>query len=96
MPHLIDLYNRHRAAGLQVVAITTEDAATAQAFAKQQGIPFPVLIDADGAVSSAYKVTSIPVTILLDKQGRAAGMAQGYSRQTFEQIAALTEQILEE
>lgn len=96
MPHLIELYNRHRAAGLQVVAITTENAATAQGFAKQQAIPFPILIDAEGAVSARYQVQSIPVTVLIDKQGRAAGLAQGYSASSFEQIAALTEQLLTE
>jgi cytochrome c biogenesis protein CcmG/thiol:disulfide interchange protein DsbE len=96
LPHLIDLYNKHRAAGLQVVAITTEDAAAARAFAKQQGVPFPILIDANGTVSKQYRVASIPVTVLLDKQGRAAGMAEGYSQQSFEEVASLAEQLLKE
>jgi peroxiredoxin len=96
LPHLIDLYKQQHAAGLRVVAITTEDAATAQRFAKQQGVPFPILIDADGAVSTRFQVESIPVTVLLDKQGRAAGLAQGYSQQSFDEIAALSEQLLAE
>ena len=96
MPHLIDLYSKHRAAGLQVVAITTEDAPTAQRFAKAKGIPFPILIDADSAISTRFQVASIPVTALLDKQGRVVGIAQGYSQTSFDELAALTEQVLTE
>jgi peroxiredoxin len=96
LPHLIDLYNKHRAAGLRVVAITTEDAAAAKRFAKAMGVPYPILIDADSAVSTRFQVGSIPVTVLLDKQGRVAGLAEGYSQTSFDEIAVLTEQVLKE
>jgi peroxiredoxin len=97
LPHLIALYKKHRSDGLQVVGITVEDAATVKRFAKQMDVPYPLLIDADNSVSQLYNVDSIPVTVALDKQGRAAGlMPAGYSEEQFAQIETLTGQLLKE
>jgi cytochrome c biogenesis protein CcmG/thiol:disulfide interchange protein DsbE len=97
LPHLIDLYQKHRAEGLQVVGISIEDAATVRRYAKEQQVPYPLLIDADQAVSQRFNVVNIPMTVVLDKQGRAAGMmAEGYSEELFDQMARLTEQLLKE
>jgi len=66
-------------------------------FAKEMGVPYPLLIDTDHTVSQQYNVDSIPVTVALDKQGRAAGMMPaGYSEEQFFQIEALTGQLLNE
>jgi peroxiredoxin len=96
LPHLIELYKQHQSEGLKVFAVTTEDSATAMHFAKEVSLPFPILIDSDGAVSLRFQATSIPVTAVLDKQGRAAGMAQGYSTELFDQIESLVGQVLKE
>jgi peroxiredoxin len=82
--------------GLQVVLIMTEPAAIAKQFAKQQDLPFPVLIDAHETVSRQFEVDSLPVTAVLDKQGRAAGIARGYSEGLFSQVETLTAQLLKE
>jgi len=66
-------------------------------FAKQMDVPYPLLIDTDNSASQLYNVNSIPVTVALDKQGRAAGlMPAGYSEEQFAQIEALTGQLLKE
>src|SRR5207253_2578241 len=85
LPHLIDLYQKHRSEGLQVVGISVEDAETVKRFAREEHVPYPLLIDADQAVSQRFHVESIPVTVVLDKQGRAAGMMpEGYSPELFD------------
>ncbi len=96
MPHLIDLYQKYHSAGLQMVYITNEDAATAERFAKAQSLPFPVLIDADQTAASQFQADSIPTTVVLDKQGRAAGAARGYSEDLFDQIETLSGQLVRE
>jgi peroxiredoxin len=96
LPHLIQLYKQHRGQGLQVVGITQEDADTARKFAKQQQIPYPILTDKDASVFQQFQAESIPHTVLLDKHGRAAGMASGYSTERFAEIELLTEQLLKE
>lgn len=96
LPELVALYQKHRAEGLHVAMITTEDAAIARRFAKEQSLPFPVLIDADGAVSVQFQASSIPTTVALDRQGRAAAMSQGYSPDLFHQIETVTAQLVKE
>ena len=96
MPHLIDLYQKYHGAGLQVVYVTNEDAATAQRFAKAQKLPFPILIDADQSAASQFQADSIPTTVVLDKQGRAAGEFRGYSEDLFDQITTLSAQLVRE
>jgi peroxiredoxin len=96
LPHLIDLYKKYHAAGLQIAYISTEDKETVLPFAKQQSLPFPVLVDGDGAVSQKFGAQSIPTTIVLDKQGRGAGASQGYSEDQLDQIDKLIGQLLKE
>src|SRR5207253_5297936 len=86
LPHLIDLYKKYHAAGLQIAYITNEDKETALHFAKEQSLPFPVLVDADSAVGHQFGADSIPTTLVLDKKGRAAGASQGYSEEQLDQI----------
>lgn len=96
MPHLIELYQKYHGAGLQVVYVTNEDAETAQRFAKEQKLPFPILIDAEQVAASEFQADSIPTTVVLDKQGRAAGVSQGYSEGLFDQIEKLSAQLVRE
>jgi len=96
LPHLVDLYRKYHAAGLQVVSITNEDAATARQFAKEQAIPFPILIDADAAVATRFGADALPTTVVLDKHGRAADASQGYSEDRFDQTVTLVEKLLKE
>jgi peroxiredoxin len=96
LPHLIDLYQKYHRAGLQVAYITSEDPETARRYAKQMEIPFPVLIDADQVAANEFQADSIPTTVVLDKQGRAAGSSQGYSPDTFDQIETLAAKLVRE
>jgi peroxiredoxin len=96
LPHLIDLYKKYHAAGLQIAYITNEDTETALRFAKEQSLPFPILVDADSTVSHQFGADSIPTTVVLDKKGRAAGASQGYSEEQMDQIDQLTGQLLKE
>ncbi len=46
-----------------------EPAAKVQAFLNQQGYTMPVLLDAGGNVAQTYRVTAIPTTVVVDKDG---------------------------
>lgn len=96
LPHLIDIYQKYHASGLQIAYITTEDAGTARQFAKAHSLPFPVLIDADGQVSSQFQVDGLPAAVLLDKQGRAAGALYGWSPDRFDDLGKLAGQVVKE
>ncbi len=48
-----------------------------QAFTKTIGVSFATLLDTDGAVSARYRVRGLPVTFLLDREGRILWKAIG-------------------
>jgi peroxiredoxin len=96
LPHIIDMYQKYHAAGLQVAYITDEDAESARQFAKANSLPFPVLIDTDHRVASQFQVDSLPVSVLLDKQGRAAGALYGWSPDHIDDLGTLAGQVVKE
>ncbi len=62
---------RARAAGLAVLGINLgEKKDRVAAYVRKQGIAFPVLLDARGKVASAYGVLSLPITLIIDRDGR--------------------------
>ena len=48
---------------------TGESTAVAKRAAAEMGIKWPVLMDADGAIQAQYKVSGIPLVVILDKEG---------------------------
>ena len=45
---------------------------------KDGNLPFPVLVDKDGAVSSLYNIKAVPTFFVLDKKGRIVLRYEGY------------------
>jgi peroxiredoxin len=79
MPHLGRLYEKYRAAGFVLLAVNIdEDARQAVNTAARWGLKFPVLLDADKAVSRLYDLGSMPATVLIDRDGRVRYLNRGY------------------
>ena len=94
MPHLNRLYDKYRSAGFQLFGVNIdEDPAKAQALATKLGLQFPVLFDADKRVSKLYDLTTMPSTVLVDRDGRVRhvhrGYRDGYENTYEQQIRAL-------
>ena len=72
---LRDAYPALQKSGTQVVAVSTDDAPTVAAFARELKLPFPVVSDANRQIALAYGVvqnaTEAPsrVSVLVDKNG---------------------------
>ena len=79
MPALERLYQRLRPDGLTVVAISTDalEAARIEAFARKLNVTFPILRDADQAVSKTYGARDLPSTFLLNPKGEVIAAAKG-------------------
>lgn len=74
-PYLEALRARHEAAGFSVLAIdiTREDAGARRALAELK-VAFPSLTGEENvveAVKAAYRVSSVPTSVLVDREGRA-------------------------
>jgi peroxiredoxin len=79
MPHLARLYEKYRPSGFTVLAVNIdEDPHKAASLAKQLGMRFPVLLDADKKVSRLYDLSTMPSTILIDRDGRVRYVHRGY------------------
>jgi peroxiredoxin len=79
MPHLNRLYEKYRASGFVLLGVNVDDdAANAVALARKLGIAFPVLLDTDKGVSKLYDLSTMPSTVLIDRDGTVRYVHRGY------------------
>ena len=79
MPHLERLYDKYRASGFQLLGINIdEDPRQAAALATKLGLRFPVLLDTEKKVSKLYDLSTMPSTVLIDRDGRVRYIHRGY------------------
>jgi peroxiredoxin len=64
--------------GVKVLGIAVNDAPSdSRAFARQVGVTFPLAVDRDASLAAKYGVTGLPVTVLVDAQGRVVSTTRG-------------------
>jgi peroxiredoxin len=79
MPQLNRLYDKYRAAGFTLYGVNIDDDAnTVAEMANRLGLRFPVLLDADKRVSRLYDLSTMPSTVLIDRDGRVRYVHLGY------------------
>jgi peroxiredoxin len=94
MPLLDELYNRYQRVGFNLLGVNIDDdSGRAMQMAEELGIDFPVLFDARKEVSRLYDVEAMPVTVLVDREGRVRyvhhGYKPGYEEMYLDQIRSL-------
>ena len=86
MPELNKLYAKYRTAGFVIFGVNVdEDPRQAGELAQKLGLTFPVMFDADKKVSRLYALSTMPTTVLIDRDGRVRYVHNGY-RNGFEDI----------
>jgi peroxiredoxin len=65
------------------VAITNEKPEEARPFLKKNPFPFPVLYDKGGVAGSSYEVSGVPVTCLVDRDGKVISILHGFEENDF-------------
>lgn len=79
MPRLDELYARYRRAGLVLLSVSLDhERNRAVEMAQTLKVAYPVLFDELRAVSRAYGVDDLPVTLFIDRQGVVRFVSQGY------------------
>lgn len=71
-PALERAYNANRTSQLIVIGVnmTAQDSIpAAQAFAKEFGATYPIVLDEDDAVSQMYSVLGLPTSLFINRQG---------------------------
>jgi peroxiredoxin len=79
MPHLVRLYDKYRGSGFQLLGVNIdEDPRQAASVATKLGLHFPVLLDTEKRVSKLYDLSTMPSTVLIDRNGRVRYIHRGY------------------
>jgi peroxiredoxin len=79
MPQLVRLYEKYRATGFVLIGVNVDDdSSKAVEVAKKLGVTFPVVLDADKTVSKLYDVSTMPSTVLIDRDGKVRYVHRGY------------------
>jgi len=79
MPLLDELYGKYRRAGLVLLGVNLDDTQDrAIEMARTLKVTYPVLLDTRKDVARAYQVGSMPVTILIDREGVVRHVSEGY------------------
>ncbi len=80
IPVLVSLYEEFRDRGLVVVGVGLDEggAEALKPFAEENRMSYPVLVG-DKALGTTYKVTSIPSTYVIGRDGKIASKHVGFS-----------------
>ena len=79
MPQLDRLYEKYHAAGFQLLGVNVdEDVRNATGVSSKLGLHFPVLLDTEKKVSRLYDLSTMPSTVLIDRDGRVRYIHRGY------------------
>ena len=87
MPDIQKIYEKYEKQGeksevivLSVAAPNTQDEKDVEgikAFLEENGYTYPVLMDDGGYTFGAYRISSLPTTFMIDKEGNVSGYVQG-------------------
>jgi thiol-disulfide isomerase/thioredoxin len=79
MPLLDELYAKYRLAGLVLMSVNIDETQEpAMEMARTLKVSYPVLFDARKDVSRAYDVGTMPLTVLVDREGVVRYISEGY------------------
>lgn len=78
MPYMDSQYQKHKDEGIQVLAVNIgESTVVINEFIKRHNLSFPVLNDKKQEVLTAYGVDPLPITFLIDKEGKVVKIHKG-------------------
>jgi len=88
-PYLQKLADAYKESGkLTVLGVAQDDGETARAFAGQNGLTFPILVDHDLYHSMVYGLTVVPTLFLADGSGLVLRKATGFRPDALNDISA--------
>ena len=97
LTELNDWYDTYQGAGLQLLAVSLDSnwddfSDTAVTL----GLTYPVLYDANREVSKLYDVSSMPVAVLIDRDGVVREVIEGYRRTREQEFLDRVRELLRE
>ncbi|GBD11564.1 Thiol-disulfide oxidoreductase ResA [bacterium HR23] len=91
MPQFERAWRAWGSQGVTILGVATGDRqADALAFAQQVGVTYPLGLDRDGGIAVAYRVTTVPTTYFIDREGRIARRVIGYLNEGYLRLVLTT------
>jgi peroxiredoxin len=85
IPDFIDLQKEYGSHGVQIIGIALDQPEKVRAFARQNGMNYPILLGSDDIALKYGGISGIPTTFIIDKNGRIVSTFEGYRpRSVFE------------
>ncbi len=79
MPQLNRLYEKYKASGFVLLGVNVDDdVAKAAEVVGKLGVTFPVLLDTEKTVSKLYDLSTMPSTVIIDRDGKVRYVHRGY------------------
>ena len=89
LPYLERIFRAYEKSGKSTfVGVSQDNAADTQAFSRQFGVTFPVLLDPAGKypASNAYKLSNVPTTFLISPEGEIEFSSVSWSKSEMEEL----------
>ncbi|ADU28553.1 TlpA family protein disulfide reductase [Evansella cellulosilytica] len=97
IPYLIDFHENYAEEDVEVLGVNLTNTETSKssaiAFINDFNIPYDIAMDVEGFVEKEYLIVSLPMTFVIDPDGRTIIRKVGYMN--YEQIIALYEEAQE-
>jgi thiol-disulfide isomerase/thioredoxin len=95
IPVLEELYNKYKTKGFVILSIASEDEGeeAVKTFVKEIGLTYPVFI-ANGDTIRNYGISGIPISFLIDKDGRIVNKHVGYTPDIKQELLTEIKQLL--
>lgn len=94
IPHLISLYKTYQDKGVEVIGISMDKGKPEQVrnFVKSMDIPYPIVM-ASAEVIQKYRVTNLPTTFFIDKEGKIHEKIIGFNPTIAQRMRTLMEEL---
>jgi peroxiredoxin len=92
--YLEKMHRTYGPLGLTVWGVSQDPLDDSLAFAREQGVTFPILLDTNWDISLTYGIETVPTTFLFDKEGTVAYAFLSFCKDDINETARLiSEQI---
>jgi peroxiredoxin len=97
MPLYKSLYRQYQTSGLQVLTVAIDgEPDVAEQLVEDFSLEFPILLDKDHQVSRMYELGKMPMTVVIDREGRVVFIDSGFRGDSVKRIATEVSGLMEE
>ena len=96
MPGMETIWKKYKEQGLVIAAVSVDEGSRGriETFSKLLDLSFPILLDPESEVSDLYKVSNMPTSFLIDRNGKIISRIVGTEEWTSPEAIQLVEDIL--